>query len=1089
MTPERWKQVEEIFKAALDLKPIERSAFLNEACGEDEILRAEVEGLLAADTTQPRIGLLNRLLSEDHHESLIGKQIRHYLVQRELGSGQVGRVYLARDTNLDRDVALKFVSSELAKNDHYLRRFKREAQTACRLKHDNIVEIYGLELEANPPYIIMQHVEGVTLRKRLEENLEIDEVLRLGIEVASALEHAHSRGVVHRDIKPENIMLPLDRGPVKVVDFGIAKITGAIPQQAEQQKYSSSGVKTIAGTLLGTLRYMSPEQAAARTPDARSDIWSLGVVLYETITRQAPFAGSTNWEIIAKIHAEDPPPLSRFREVPIGLQRCVSKALAKKKEDRYQKVSELRNDLLNLRKELGFVNEEDERQEDSNLQSRDLKGQQGILQHSGAKFGSDSAIDLAIEIHGHQAMVYMRDRSAVVVAEPSLVAIDTITNRIEALGKRAEDLLMHPVTNIQLVEPIKDARVSNASLAKALLHHLIQEAIGSDAVRRARIVMAIPLQLADFERRILVDVTYGAKAAEVYLAERPVCAAIGLGLSVKELNGAMVAHVGENDTEIIVISRGRWSSAGTISVGSSVMDRDVQGYIRRIYGVLISDNTAESIRMELGSAFPLDELTSMEIRGHDLNRRVFKTITVTDEEIREALSGAVSMIVNGIRDALERVPAQLSADIAERGVILTGGGALLGNLVKRLAVELDLPVSLAQDPISSVLTGASRLLSEFNLRVEKRTPIQEHRFIRNVSRATQSGVRQLLRLFWPSDLAIDMGTANTLVYAKGRGIIVSEPSIVALNKVTNRVEAVGRDAKDMLGRTPEDIVAIRPLRAGVIVNTSVAKIMLRHFIRKAHNAKFWISPRVVMPVFSSLTRVEREGFLDCLYAANVAEAHLVGEGIVAAIGSGLPITEPHGNMVVSVGGGTTEIAVISLSGAVYSNGIRLGGDNMTKAIIDYIRRKYNLLIGERTAEAIKIELGSAYPLDESLSYEVSGRHLGAGIPRSILLTDEEVREALEDSIAMIVLAVRNALERTPPELSADIVERGIVLTGGECLLKNLDKRLYIETGLPVSLADDPIASVILGAGRLLSDWDLIKGIEARDMIDFAPSVT
>ena len=328
-----------------------------------------------------------------------------------------------------------------------------------------------------------------------------------------------------------------------------------------------------------------------------------------------------------------------------------------------------------------------------------------------------------------------------------------------------------------------------------------------------------------------------------------------------------------------------------------------------------------------------------------------------------------------------------------------------------------------------------------------------------------------------NDLAIDLGTANTLVYAKGRGVVLSEPSIVAINKVTNAVEAVGKDAKEMLGRTPGNIVAIRPMRDGVIANFEVTEKMLQHFIRKAHNGRTWVSPRVVIGIPSEITQVERRAVEDSAYRAKASEVYLVEEAMAAAIGAGLPITEPHGNMVVDIGGGTTDIAVISLSGIVYSRAVRVAGNEMDEAIIQYIKRKYNLLIGERTAEAIKIELGSAYPLDEPLSYEVRGRNLIEGIPKTITISDEEVREALADSISTIINAVRVALERTPPELSADIVERGIVLTGGGALLKNLDKRLSIETGLPVSLADDPLASVVLGTGKMLSDFDLLKRVK------------
>src|SRR5881396_2014171 len=331
----------------------------------------------------------------------------------------------------------------------------------------------------------------------------------------------------------------------------------------------------------------------------------------------------------------------------------------------------------------------------------------------------------------------------------------------------------------------------------------------------------------------------------------------------------------------------------------------------------------------------------------------------------------------------------------------------------------------------------------------------------------------MLSLF-SSDLAIDLGTANTCVYARGKGIVVNEPSIVAINKVNGRVEAVGREAKEMLGRTPGNIVAIKPMKDGVIADFEVTEKMLAHFIKKAHNRTMWVRPRIVIGVPSEITQVEKRAVKDRAYRAKASEVYLVEEAMAAAIGAGMPIEEASGNMVVDIGGGTTDIAVISLAGIVYSKAVRVAGNEMDEAIISYIKRKYNLLIGERTAEAIKIELGSAYPLDEPLSYEVRGRNLIEGIPKTITMSDEEVREALADSVSTIINAVRVALERTPPELSADIVERGIVLTGGGALLKNLDKRLSIETGLPVSLAEDPLASVVLGTGKMLSDFDLLK---------------
>jgi rod shape-determining protein MreB and related proteins len=322
-----------------------------------------------------------------------------------------------------------------------------------------------------------------------------------------------------------------------------------------------------------------------------------------------------------------------------------------------------------------------------------------------------------------------------------------------------------------------------------------------------------------------------------------------------------------------------------------------------------------------------------------------------------------------------------------------------------------------------------------------------------------------------SDLAIDLGTSNTLVYAKGRGIVVSEPSIVAINKYTNQVEAVGRSAKEMLGRTPGSIMAISPMKDGVIANFEVAEKMLQHFIRQAHNGRTWASPKVVIGIPSSITQVERRAVEDSAYRAKASEVYLVEEAIAAAIGAGLPITEPGGNMVVDIGGGTTDIAVISLSGIVYYNSIRIGGNEMDEQVIQHTKRKYNLLIGERTAESIKIELGSAYPLEDRLSREVSGRSLIEGVPKTITIGDEEIREAIAASVVAIIDGIRLALEKTPPELSADIFERGMVLTGGGALLKGLAKRLSIETGLPVTVAEDPLTSVVMGAGQMLLDFE------------------
>jgi len=335
--------------------------------------------------------------------------------------------------------------------------------------------------------------------------------------------------------------------------------------------------------------------------------------------------------------------------------------------------------------------------------------------------------------------------------------------------------------------------------------------------------------------------------------------------------------------------------------------------------------------------------------------------------------------------------------------------------------------------------------------------------------------RSLLSLF-SNDLAIDLGTANSLVYCKGRGVVVSEPSIVAVNQKTGRVEAVGREAKEMLGRTPGNIVAIRPMKDGVIADFEHTEKMLDDFIMKAHNRRIGVRPRIVIGVPSEITQVEKRAVRDSAMKAKATEVYLVEQAMMAAIGSGLPITEPTGNMVVDIGGGTADVAVTSMAGIVYSRSVRVAGNEMDEAAIQYIKRKYNLLIGERTAEEIKIKIGSAFPLDEELTMEIKGRDLVEGVPKTITISDEEIREALAEPVAAIIDAVRVALEQTPPELSADIVDRGIVLTGGGALLKNLDKRLREETGLPVSIADDPLTSVVMGTGNVLSDFNLLRKV-------------
>ena len=330
-----------------------------------------------------------------------------------------------------------------------------------------------------------------------------------------------------------------------------------------------------------------------------------------------------------------------------------------------------------------------------------------------------------------------------------------------------------------------------------------------------------------------------------------------------------------------------------------------------------------------------------------------------------------------------------------------------------------------------------------------------------------------------NDLAIDLGTANTLVYARNRGIVVREPSIVVINKLTNKIEAVGSEAKEMLGRTPGNIESIRPMKDGVIADFEVTERMLDYFIKKAHGRKMYVHPRIVIGVPGEITQVEKRAVRDSAQKAGASEVYLVEQAMMAAIGAGLPITEPSGNMIVDIGGGTTDIAVISLSGIVYSRSVRVAGNEMDEAIINYLKRKYNLLIGERTAERIKLELGSAFPLRDRLTMVIKGRDLVEGIPKELTISDEEIRDALAETVNVIVDAIRMALERTPPELSADIMDKGIVLSGGGALLRALDERIRSETGLPVVQAEDPLACVVLGTGRVLEDMNLLRKVSIR----------
>jgi rod shape-determining protein MreB and related proteins len=341
------------------------------------------------------------------------------------------------------------------------------------------------------------------------------------------------------------------------------------------------------------------------------------------------------------------------------------------------------------------------------------------------------------------------------------------------------------------------------------------------------------------------------------------------------------------------------------------------------------------------------------------------------------------------------------------------------------------------------------------------------------TRFSLQNLRPLASLF-SEDLAIDLGTVNTRVYAEGRGVVVNEPSAVALDESTGEVQAIGKQARQMIGRTPSRIKVIKPLRDGVIADFKVTEKMLSYFIQSAHQRRTLVHPRIIVSVPSEITQVERRAVTDSAYRAKAAEVHLVEQAMMAALGAGLPVNQPGGNLVVDIGGGTTDIALISMSGIVCSRSLRTAGNHMDEAIMNYVKRKYNLLIGERTAEQIKIEIGSASPREQPVTMEVRGRSLIEGIPKAITVDDSEIREALNECVSTIVNAIRALLERTPPELSADISDRGIVLAGGGALLRNLNEKIRDETGLPVCVADDPLCCVVLGTAKLLDDFTLLR---------------
>ncbi|MCM8799360.1 MAG: rod shape-determining protein [Candidatus Omnitrophica bacterium] len=337
-------------------------------------------------------------------------------------------------------------------------------------------------------------------------------------------------------------------------------------------------------------------------------------------------------------------------------------------------------------------------------------------------------------------------------------------------------------------------------------------------------------------------------------------------------------------------------------------------------------------------------------------------------------------------------------------------------------------------------------------------------------------VFQYFSALFSNDMGIDLGTATTLVYVKGEGVVLCEPSVVAIDKNTSQVLAVGEEAKRMLGRTPGNILAIRPMKDGVIADFDITEAMLRYFIKKVHHRRVLVRPRIVIATPSGITEVEKRAVKDSAERAGAREVLLIEEPMAAAIGVGLPIQEPIGNMIIDVGGGTTEIAVISLAGIVFSKSIRIGGDEMDEAIIEYLKKTYNLLIGERTAEDIKIKIGSVYPLEEEMSLEIKGRDLVSGLPKAVTITSEEVREALSEPLKAILEITKVSLERTPPELASDIIEHGIVMAGGGSLLRGLDKIISEETGLPVHIADNPLTAVVEGTGKVLDEIKYLRRI-------------
>jgi len=1009
--------------------------------------------------------------------------LKRYEIIRELGEGTCGKTFLATDTGLpsNRLCVIKQLKPRINSPKTYeiIRdRFMAEARVLEKLGRevDQIPELYEFITHNDEIYLVQEWVEGKTLKEFVLENgvLQASEVLSIVGSLLQVLNTVYAKGVIHRDINPNNIILRVKDSLPVLIDFGLVKevATTIVDSHGTPQKLS---------IIVGTEGYIAPEQGAGK-PVFASDLYSLGMTAIHLLTGKHPFELGDSSDLGTSWLKYAPTVGTDFASV-------IAKATETNYLHRYANAAEMLEAVSSCAKQVFPAK--------SGSGARTLifdNGNDGAVEHRALAnsipellndkqldpiaalpaIEKAGVVDLAVEI-GRNTIIYRKD-VGVVVSEPSILALNKLTRAVEAVGTQAEDSLLLATSNLEIVHPIEGGKVADRKLTSKMLQHFFNKACGGVSPIHQRVVIAIPSELTAIERRAFIDAAYGAQAAEVYLVERIIGAAIGVGISTDATKGNMFVHVGESATDIVAISAGRRHAQKAVNVGVDLMKEAIKFYVKRTHNLLIGEKTAATIYLALGSAYPLDEAQSLEVSGRNLVEGIPRTVTLTDTDVREALADEIQTIILATRSALERTPPEISADIIEQGIVLTGSGSRLKKLDRRLSIETGVTVNLAKDPTLCVVAGAARMIAEGKLRLEEKLKVYE--FIDGTAGLLPSAIRTVLSLI-SRDLAIDMGTGNSLVYAKGYGIVVSEPSLVAINSFTHNVEAFGHDAKALLGRSTPNMVPHRPVIDGAIADSEIAGRLLGYLIRKAHHGRNWVSPRLVMTIPAFLTKVEREAFENAAYQANAAEVWLIEQPLMAALGSGVSIEEPHGNMIVDIGSSTTDIAVVSLSGIVYARAIRVAGNQMDDAIISYIKRKYNLLIGERTAEAIKIELGSAYPIDEPLSYEVRGRNLIEGIPKTITLSDEEVREALADSIVTIVNALRVALERIPPELSADIVERGIVLTGGGALLKNLDKRISIETGLPTSVADDPLASVILGAGKLLSDRDLLRHVRSQ----------